>query len=55
MFLCGYKTYFFSQKRVGYREKVFNLFKLKSMTDARNENGELLSDEKKECVEKRER
>jgi lipopolysaccharide/colanic/teichoic acid biosynthesis glycosyltransferase len=47
MFLCGYKTYFFSQKRVGYREKVFNLFKLKSMTDARNENGELLSDEKR--------
>jgi len=47
MFLCGYKTFFFSQKRVGYREKVFNLFKLKSMTDARNENGELLSDEKR--------
>ena len=47
MFFCGYKTFFFSQKRVGYREKVFNLFKLKSMTDARNENGELLSDEKR--------
>ncbi len=50
MFLCGYKTFFFSQKRVGYREKVFNLFKLKSMTDARNENGELLSDEKRLTV-----
>ena len=46
-FRYAFEPFFFSQKRVGYREKVFNLFKLKSMTDARNENGELLSDEKR--------
>lgn len=47
MFFLGNRTFFFSQKRVGYNEKVFKLFKLKSMTDERNEKGELLSDEKR--------
>lgn len=35
----------FSQDRPGKHEKVFKMYKFRSMTDARNENGELLPDE----------
>jgi undecaprenyl phosphate N,N'-diacetylbacillosamine 1-phosphate transferase len=35
----------FKQERVGYKVKHFTLFKLRSMTNERNENGELLPDE----------
>ncbi len=35
----------FCQRRPGYHEKIFNLYKFRSMTDARDENGELLPDE----------
>ena len=35
----------FHQQRPGYHEKVFKLCKFRTMTDARDENGELLSDE----------
>jgi len=35
----------FKQQRVGYKEKIFTLFKLRSMTNKRDENGELLPDE----------
>lgn len=35
----------FKQERVGYKGKHFTLFKLRSMTNERNENGELLPDE----------
>ena len=35
----------FSQERPGKDEKIFKMYKFRSMTDARDENGELLSDE----------
>ena len=36
---------FFTQERPGRNGKIFKLFKFKSMTDERDENGELLPDE----------
>lgn len=35
----------FEQKRPGLNEKIFTIKKFRTMTDQRNENGELLSDE----------
>ncbi len=35
----------FSQERPGKNEKIFKMYKFRSMTDARDENGELLPDE----------
>ncbi len=36
---------FFKQPRPGKDEKVFNMYKFRTMTDERDENGDLLSDE----------
>lgn len=35
----------FCQRRPGMNEKIFNMYKFRSMTDQRDENGELLPDE----------
>lgn len=35
---------FFTQKRPGKNERIFKLIKFKTMTDARDENGDLLDD-----------
>lgn len=38
---------FFFQKRPGKNEKIFTVIKFKTMTDAKDQNGDLLSDEKR--------
>ena len=35
----------FKQERPGLNEKIFSLYKFRTMTDAKGENGELLPDE----------
>ena len=37
----------FKQERPGYHEKIFNLYKFRSMTNEKDENGNLLPDEKR--------
>ncbi len=37
----------FTQERPGLNERIFRLYKFRSMTDERDENGELLSDEQR--------
>ena len=44
LFITGHRTVFFVQKRVGRNGRVFHLLKFKSMTDARDKNGQLLPD-----------
>jgi lipopolysaccharide/colanic/teichoic acid biosynthesis glycosyltransferase len=47
MILSGHRNLFFVQVRVGKNEKLFKLLKLKSMTDEKDENGNLMPDEKR--------
>ena len=37
----------FTQERPGYKENIFRMYKFRTMTDARNATGELLSDEER--------
>lgn len=37
----------FKQQRAGFKGRLFYLYKFRSMTDVRDQNGELLSDEKR--------
>jgi len=45
MMISGHRSLFFVQTRVGKNEKLFNLLKLKTMTDEKDEKGHLLPDE----------
>jgi len=45
MFLTGHRRFFFVQHRPGYKEKVFALIKLRTMTEAIDVNGKFLPDE----------
>jgi lipopolysaccharide/colanic/teichoic acid biosynthesis glycosyltransferase len=45
LLITGHRKFFFVQQRVGYNEKLFYLLKFRSMTEAKDENGNLLSDE----------
>lgn len=47
LFLVQGGNPFFFQRRPGYKERVFKIFKFKTMTDARNVLGELLPDEQR--------
>jgi len=41
------KSIFFTQERPGLNEKIFTIYKFKTMSDERDSNGELLPDEKR--------
>jgi len=41
------KPILFKQKRPGLNEKIFTMYKFRTMTDAKDENGNLLPDEKR--------
>ncbi len=44
LLITGHKKFFFVQQRVGYKEKLFYVVKFRSMTEAKDVNGMLLSD-----------
>jgi undecaprenyl phosphate N,N'-diacetylbacillosamine 1-phosphate transferase len=45
LLLKGHRSLFFFQTRVGKNEKLFTLMKIKTMTDAKDDQGNLLPDE----------
>jgi len=45
LLITGHRKFFFVQQRVGHNEKLFYLVKFRSMTEAKDGNGVLLSDE----------
>src|SRR4051812_6564518 len=45
--ITGHSRLFFVQKRVGKNEKIFYLFKFRSMTEAKDANGKLFPDDKR--------
>ena len=47
MLLKGHRRFFFVQRRPGYKEKIFGLLKLRSMTEEKDVNGKLLPDDKR--------
>lgn len=47
IFLKMGRPIFFRQLRPGYKEKIFGIYKFRTMTDARDEKGELLPDEQR--------
>jgi lipopolysaccharide/colanic/teichoic acid biosynthesis glycosyltransferase len=44
LLLTGHRSFIFKQRRVGYRERVFTLYKFKTMTDKKDQSGQLLPD-----------
>jgi lipopolysaccharide/colanic/teichoic acid biosynthesis glycosyltransferase len=44
LLLTGHRKLFFVQPRVGYKNRIFKLLKFKSMTDAKDANGNLKPD-----------
>ena len=47
LLISGHRSLFFMQTRVGLNEKLFTLVKIKTMTDAKDDQGNLLPDEKR--------
>lgn len=44
LYLTGHKRVFFTQPRVGLNDKIFTLIKFRTMTEAKDANGNLLPD-----------
>ena len=47
LWLTNHRPVFFTQLRIGFNEKSFRLIKFRTMTDERDENGNLFPDEKR--------
>ncbi len=44
LWITRHRPVYFAQKRLGWKEKIFTVYKFKSMNDARDEHGQLLPD-----------